>query len=200
MVVRASRQEVRTRPVPDHVRDRVIDDCRPQDDEQHQRPELHALRKAADDQRWRDAGEGHLEDDVSIFRNIDLVGEGRGEGRRIDALQERLAQAADELSAAGKGHGIAPTDPHQRGDADDRKDLHQNREHVLRSHEAAVEQRKARHGHHQDQRGAGQHPRRVALVDHVSCWLERRRRSGRRLGERRTGREQGNRAGDRPKF
>ena len=34
--------------------------------------------------------------DVGIFRDVDVVREGRREGGRVDALQEHLAEAADE--------------------------------------------------------------------------------------------------------
>ncbi len=199
VIARIGRQEVGAGPVPDHVRDRIINDRRPQHDEQHQRPELHPLRKAADDQRRSDAGEGHLEDDVDVFRNVDVVGEGRRERGRVDPLQEHLAEPADIFAAAGEGHRIAPADPHQSGDADDRKDLHQHGQHVLRAHEAAVEQGQRRHGHHQHQRGADEHPRRIALVDHVRGRSERRRRSG-RLGECRSGRDERSKSGNRRNF
>ena len=49
MIVRVGRREVGAAPVPNHVCDRIIDDGRPEHDEQHQRPELHALGEAADD-------------------------------------------------------------------------------------------------------------------------------------------------------
>ncbi len=165
------------------MRDRVVDDCRPENDEQHQRPEFDSLRKSADDQCRGDAGESHLEDDVRIFGDVDLVRKGRCKRGRIDPLEECLAKAADELASPGKGHRIAPADPHQGGDADNRKNLHQHRKHVLGSNKAAVEQGEARHRHHQYQGGAHQHPRSVALVDHVDGWLERGGASRRGLGE-----------------
>ena len=49
------------RPRTNHVGDREVDEGDPQADEQHERRELDALGEGADDQRRRDAGEGHLE-------------------------------------------------------------------------------------------------------------------------------------------
>ena len=76
--------------------------------EQHQRRELHPLGEGADDQRRRDHREGHLEADVDVFGNDDAVREGRRDRRRVDAAQEGLREAADEVvEAAAVGEGQA---------------------------------------------------------------------------------------------
>ena len=166
MIPRQIRQEVRSRPVPDHVRDRVVGQKRPADAEDDQRPELDAFRKGPDDQRRRDAGEGHLEDHEGVFRDVDVVREGRGIGAGSHARQHRLGQTADVGRPAGEGEAVADRHPHDRADRHDHQDLHQQRQHVLGADKPAVEQRQGRNGHHQHQDRADQHPGRVALVHH----------------------------------
>ena len=93
-----------------------------------------------------------LEDHEDIFGQIDPVGKGRRESGRIDALQEDLGEATDDLvpvAAAGERHRIAPGEPDQRRDADDGQHLHQHRQHVLGADQAAIEERKRRNRHHQ---------------------------------------------------
>ena len=84
---------------PDPMRDRRIDEDRPQADEPQHRGELHALGESTGDQRRRDDREGHLE------AEIDGLGDGHrqavgsaGAVRDVaqDALQERAVDSADE--------------------------------------------------------------------------------------------------------
>ncbi len=75
-----------------------------------------------------------------------------GAGRRVEhALHEQPVEAADEGVALGEGQAVAVDAPqhddHREGD----HHLHQHRQHVLAAHQAAVEQRQAGHGHHDDQ-------------------------------------------------
>ena len=72
----SARECIRTRPVPDHVRDREIDDGDPENDEHDQGRETDALCNRTDDQGRRDAGEGHLERHIGEFRNDNTVREG----------------------------------------------------------------------------------------------------------------------------
>ena len=78
--------------------------------------------------------------------------------------EEGLREATDER-AASKGDAVAVDHPDQRDDADGVEDVRQNRQHVLRADEAAVEQREAGNGHQQHEHGGDEHPRVVALVD-----------------------------------
>ena len=67
--------------------------------------------------------------------------------------------------AGVEGQAVADDRP---DDADDRHQdeaLHHRGQHVLAAHQAAVEQRQSRPGHHQHQRRAGEHPGGVAGVD-----------------------------------
>ena len=164
------RDGVRSGPVPNHVRDREIDQRHPERDEQRHRRELHAFGEGADDEGGGDRREGHLEADIDQLGDVDV----RGEGRRLrieDGLafrrdvQEGLREAADEVGAAGEGQAVAVQRPQDGDDADAIEHLHQHREHVLGADQAAIEQRKAGNRHQQYQHRRGQHPGVVALVD-----------------------------------
>jgi hypothetical protein len=178
IVGRCINQEVRAGPIPYHVRDREVSEGQPQHGEDHQRRELDTLRKGSDDQRRRDAGKGHLENDEGIFRNVDIVAEGGRKGRCVDTRQKRLGEAADERTAAGEGKAVAVADPDKCRDRNDHEHLHQQAEHILGADKAAVEERKCRNRHQQDQRGADQHPCGVALVDHRRHLLDCRSLDG----------------------
>ena len=171
-------EEVGSSPVPHHVRDREIGESQPQHREDHQRCELDAFGEGTDDQRGRDAGKGHLENDEGIFRNIHIVAERRRVGRRADACEKRLGEAADERTAAGEGKAIAIGYPDKRRDRNDHEHLHQQAEHILGADKAAVEERECGDRHQQDQRGADQHPCGVALVDHRRHLLDCRSLDG----------------------
>jgi hypothetical protein len=127
------------------VRDREIDDRQPQHHEQHQRPELHAFGKGTDDQRRRDAGEGHLEDHEDEFGQIDVVREGRRVGGIVTPARNALSSPPTERAARGEGHRIAPATQTSAATQDDHEDLHQHAQHVLGADEAAIEQRQRRH-------------------------------------------------------
>ncbi|CRQ21749.1 hypothetical protein PAERUG_E3_London_17_VIM_2_03_09_05208 [Pseudomonas aeruginosa] len=155
---------------PDHVRDRRVDHGEPDRHEDQHRRELHALGEGADDQRRSDDREGHLEGDEHAFR------EQRGGGSQAvggETAEEGLVQSADEgievedalLHPGGIERQAVAIDHPENGDqAGDGEALHHDRQHVLRSHHAAVEQRQAGDGHEQDERSGDQHPGGVAAV------------------------------------
>ena len=158
---------VRAGPVPNHVGDREIDYRHPEQNEQHNGRETNALGEGADDQGRGDAGESHLERHIDVFGDDDAVREGRGRGIHVDALQERLVEPADEgveRAAVGEGERVAVEHPQHRHERHDHEDLSEDRQHVLRADEAAVEQRQPRDGHHQHQGGGDEHPGGVALI------------------------------------
>jgi hypothetical protein len=80
------------------------------------------------------------------------------------ARQERATEAAEEGVAAGEGDAVTVDRPQHRQHAEGDEHLHRHRQHVLRTHHAAVEQCESWHGHHQHQQSADQHPRDVPLV------------------------------------
>ena len=182
---------------PHPMRDRRIDEDRPQADEPQHGRELHALGEGAGDQRRRDDREGHLEADV------DGLGDRRRERVRIaDALrdvaehvlQEGAVEPADEGRAGAEGHAVGADRPEHRDQAGDGEARHHGVADVLLAHHAAVEQAEARHRHHQHQRHRGEHPGGVAGIGRAL--LERLGVAGRRrgLGGRR-GRRRGAAAG-----
>ena len=137
--------------------------------------ELHALGEGAHDQRRRDCGERHLEADVDELVDGHADREGRGLRVCRDALQEDLVESADECGAAREGETVAVDHPDQDHDADAVEHVHQHREHVLGAHQAAVEQRKARDRHQQDEHAGGHHPGVVALVETWGAAVRRAR-------------------------
>ena len=139
---------------PHHVRHRIVDKERPEHGEEHHCAELHALCEGTGDQRRRDDGEHHLVDHVGLGRKGRVCEIGLG----ANADQKGVMQAADEAGARIESQAVAQQGP---GDADDGhhgEALHHGAQHVFLAYEAAVEQRQARPGHHEDQRGADQHP------------------------------------------
>ena len=81
---------------PDPVRDRRVDEDRPQADEPQHGRELHALGEGAGDQRRRDDREGHLEADVDGLGDRRRQRFGIADAVRDvaqDALQERATRA-----------------------------------------------------------------------------------------------------------
>ena len=111
---------------PDPMRDREVDQRHPCRDEHEHRRELHALGEGADDQGRRDHREGHLEHEISEFRN-DMAGrEGRRVDVRSDAPQEGLSEAANERlerSAVAKRQRIAVQRPEHADQRHDGEDL-----------------------------------------------------------------------------
>ena len=125
------RSEVVQPPVlaPDPVRNRVIDQRRPQEGENDERRELDPLRERAGDERRRDDGEHHLED------HEELVGNGGrvvGVRRQADAVEAEPGQVPEQVSDVGaKGDAVAPQDPLDADEAEDEEGLHHRGQHVL---------------------------------------------------------------------
>ena len=85
----------------------------------------------------------------------------RGE---VDAVEEGVAEAADDAAVAVEGERVADRGPGDGGDGDRGDAHHEGVEGVLRAHQAGVEEAQRR-GHHQHQRRRDQHPGGVAGVD-----------------------------------
>ena len=151
---------------PDHVRQRQVAEGEPQHREQQYRGQLGAFGESTDDQRTGDAGEGGLEHDEHVFRQLEAIGERVSQRVHGDPFQEHLVQSADPRVAAGECQAVTVGDPQDDQQRKHRGDLDQYRQHVLGTHQAAVEQGQAGHHHQQHQHGGSQHPGHVALVDH----------------------------------
>ena len=166
--IRGIRRHDRTTPPPDHVRHRVVDSDRPENREEHDAPEFRSFSNAAKHECGGDAGEGHLEGHEDDLGNGDTDREALDHRCRINAREADLREAADELVQSApirEGHRVAPADPGHHADRRDDQDLAQQRDHVLRADETAVEERKTRDDHEQDEDRRDKHPGRVALVD-----------------------------------
>ena len=140
---------------PDHVRERQVDDGRPQRHEEQQRAELHALGERTRNERGRDDGEHQLIDHEGLLRNRRRI---RRVRLRADAVHERIREAADHCVAVREREAIAVERPDDGHDRHHREALHQGRQHVLFAHQSAVEQGETRPRHHEHQRRADQHP------------------------------------------
>ena len=145
---------------PHPVRDRRVDDDPPEPREPEHRRKPHPVGEGAADQRRGDDREGHLE------RHEDALGDRAGQRVDAHAAQEQALQAAEIGPLAAERQAVAERHPDQGREAAGGEDLHAHREHVLLAHHAAVEHREAGDGHHQDQRGRGQHPGGVAGIQH----------------------------------
>ena len=151
---------------PHPMGNRAIDQQQPQPHQPQEGGKFHPVGQRARDQRRRDDREGHLKGGEHRFRNGAVL---RADPQR---LQEQIGKPADEaVGAAAILEGEAVTDHHpQHGDEAGRgKTLRQGRQHIFLPHHAAIEQAQARNGHHQNQRGGGQHPGRVAGVEFRRC-------------------------------
>ena len=147
--------------------DGAIDQQQPQRHEPHEGGELHAIGQRARDERGRDDREGHLEEHVDGFWN-----RRRQRVHRVQPhiAQQELVEAADELVCGGvrvrrQRDAVADHHPEHGDDAGGAEALRQRRQHVLLAHHAAIKERQARNGHHQNKRGRCEHPGGVAGID-----------------------------------
>ena len=175
---------------PDHVRHGEVDDQRPQGREQQHAGELHALGEGSGDQRGRDDGEHQLVHHEGALRNgAGVIGVGIG----ADAVQEQILQAADEGVAFAEGEAVADDGPEHADHRHQHEAVHHGAENVFAADQAAVEERQAGAGHHQNQRGAGEHPGVIAgglggfggLFEIGETFIEVRGRLGRSEGTQR---------------
>ncbi len=166
------------------MRDRRVDEDRPQADEPQHGREFHSLGKCAGDQGRRDDGERHLKADVHAF--------GNGRGQRIgiadaaladvaqDVLEEHPIEPADERRAGAKRHAVGQDSEQDGDETSNREARHHGVANILLAHHAAVEQPEARDRHHQHQRDGCQHPRGVAGIGRT--FFEYLAAAGRRPG------------------
>ncbi|MNE22060.1 hypothetical protein D3C80_1152490 [compost metagenome] len=130
-----------TRPAPNHVRHRRVDQGEPDRHEQQRSGELHALGKGTSNQCRSDDCESHLKGHKYAFGNITHQTIWR------HACEKRSTQTADEAIEADLSlyhvssidhHAVAvdhPQHPDQSGDAEA---LREQRQHVLGPHQTAI--------------------------------------------------------------
>ena len=146
---------------PDPMCHRVVDQDRPEQDEQRERAELHALGKRSRDERRRDDGEHALERDEREFRNRAAL-----EHVEADIGKPEFLEAADEAThIRAERHRVAENHPLHRNHRHDEEALHDGREHILAADHAAVEEPEAG-GHDEYQGRADEDPGRIARVNH----------------------------------
>ena len=85
---------------------------------------------------------------------------------RATPSRSDLVEIADPGPAAVEGEAVGAEQPDHRHEAGDGETLHQHREQVLGAHEPAIEQRKPRQSHEQNQRRGRDQPGGIARVDH----------------------------------
>ena len=124
-----------------------IDQQQPHRTENHHRRKFHALRIAADDQCRCDDCESHLEQHKEGFGDI------TSDRITTDAGQHHLAEISNQGASFAKSQAVPDDEPQDRGDAGNRKTLHQNREHVLGAQQTAVKERQPGQRHEQHQGG-----------------------------------------------
>ncbi len=160
---------------PDPVADRRVDEEAPQQGEQDESLEALALCKGTDDEGRRDDREHHLEQ-----------GEGRGRNRarirtglHADALETDVVEVPDDPPAVDvlpEGKGVAHQHPSHADQGQDEHALHEDAEHVLATHEPAVEQRQTRRHQHGERRG-GQDPGGVSGIQDRGSFDSRSQRN-----------------------
>ena len=159
---------------PHHVGQREVDDEHPQHDEGHDGRVLHALGDRADDQGRRDDREHQLVHREHVLRHPVRRSRRSARSRRpCKNANCRAPEDAAERAALAEHEAVADQPPQDGDDAGAAEALRHDRQDVLATHEAAVEQRQARQRHEEHQRGRGHHPGVVAGT--------RRRRQRRRL-------------------
>ena len=145
---------------PDRMRDRVVDENRPKEGEEHHRREFHPLGDGADDKGRRDRREHGLEEGEGGPGYPRLIGAGlgaeAGETKVLGATKDMSDQAAGV--ALTKDEAITETPPHQDTHRGQSQALGGDGEHILTTNPAAVEQEEAWDAHHQDERGTHEDP------------------------------------------
>ena len=176
---------------PDPMRQRGVDQQRPQREEHQHGGELHPVGAASCHHGRRDDGESHLEHDEHALgdRGRLCVGRAGAERKRLvppvrEAIEEQAREIADPGIAIAESEGITRHHPHHRHRRAQAERLHHDREHVLLTHHAGIKQRQAGYGHQQHQHGADQHPRDVACLDmwhprvpHFACCARTNKRA-----------------------
>ena len=146
---------------PHPVRDRRVHEHRPEPEEQQVAAEPHPLGERPGDERRRDHREHHLEDHERRGRNA------RRERHRsiADPPETHVFEPADQQAVIGpEGERVPDEHPQHRDHAERDQRLHHRPEHVLGTHEPAVEQGETRRHEHHERRGH-EHPRGVTGVD-----------------------------------
>src|SRR2546421_6333907 len=147
---------------PDPVRDRVVDEGRPEQREDHEGLEALPFSERAADQGGRDNGKHHLEKHEGLMRDGGRV---IGIGRETHVVQADPFEAADDMELVrSEGEAVAPENPLDTDEAEDEKTVHDRREDVLAADEPPIEETECRrHQHHE--RSRSEDPGGIATID-----------------------------------
>ena len=141
---------------PDHVGEREVDNKHPDRGEEENRRKFHAFCRGAEDERRGDDREGELEHGPDVIRDPVVA---RADIAGLHAVEAGLGEVTQEGVPARESEAVAAQEPkncHQTGDAHRHGE---NRQHILRADEAAVEKRQAGKRHEKHERRAGHLPR-----------------------------------------
>ena len=129
------------------MRNRHIDEDEPAGSKPDKGREPHAVGNRARDQCHCDDGKGHLIEHEQHFRDGR-----RKRARRFHAARthERALKRAEPRPLAGETQAVANCKPQEGAQSGANEALRHRGEHVLLAHHSAIEQGKARDGHHQN--------------------------------------------------
>ena len=169
---------------PNPMRERNVDEHEPADGKQQIGREPHPVGDRACHQRHGDDRKRHLVEHEQRFRNRLR--------RRIDAVhghpcEEPAIQRPKPGTVADERQRITERHPENRNNGHRCEALRHRRQHVFLAHQAGIEQRQPRYGHHQHQRGCDDHPGGVGGADLGGFGKRRcRKREDRRKTNRRS--------------
>ena len=146
------------------MRDRRIDENRPELDEPQHRRELHALGERSRDQGGCDDRERHLETDIDGLGNRRRERIGIANAHLDITLQEDTVEPADKWRAGAKSQAIGHGREQHSHETGNGEACHDRVGNVLPADHSAIEESQAWNGHHQDQRHGREHPSRVARI------------------------------------
>ena len=133
---------------PNHVGEREVNDKHPDRCEEKHCGEFHTFRSGSEDERRCDDRESQLE------HCPDVVGDpvvARADIAWKHPVETGLRQVADEGVATGESEAVSTQEPENRYQSSDPKRHSQNRKHVLRAHQAAIEEGQAGQCHEEHQ-------------------------------------------------
>ena len=152
-VQRAALQQPTAR-APHPVRQRIVDQCRPQDEEHDVTPEAHPLHDGARDEGGGDDREHPLEHGVGLQRDRRRIGR---VGLESNVVQAEPCEAAEPRVAGTERDRVADEHPLNADDAERDHAHHHRIEGVLGTHQTAVEERET-DGHQEHERAGDEDP------------------------------------------
>ena len=145
---------------PDHVRNRHIGERQPDHHEDQDRRETNALGERAHNQPDGNAGERALE------RHVNILIEAAHQRGQFNVFQHHPVEVTKERVTRAERQRVTVNHPKHADQCKRHGNLRQHGENVFATDQTAVEQRNARNGHEQHQRGADHHKGVIGFVGH----------------------------------